>query len=262
MRAALLICALLAGCATADFEVVDGPLPDGAVQAVASPEELARPGLFSGLFGGGEAPAANAAPAPPEVTEAGLPEAAAPEPLPRRGLFAGMLNRSRAPAPDPGADGIDLRYGMVVPVCGTPRRALGQEVARFPERGSGYRLYDSNPGTIALRPHYITGFDDGCPRKFLAALAVFGGIGAYETTRYRDGRNSTTVTETDTRYKAIRARACGAPVGRACPPRQFARLARSAVFVSVYERFGTSPTWADMLIHDGRVVAKDFKSIR
>ncbi|MEM6275877.1 MAG: hypothetical protein AAF714_02935 [Pseudomonadota bacterium] len=261
MRTVILSLGFLAGCATADFEVVDGPLPEEAVQAVASPEELARPGFLSGLFERRRAPA-EATPDVPEVVEAGLPEKSSPEPLPRRGLLSGMLNRAVAPSPELGTDEIDLRYGMVVASCGTPRRDLGQEVARFPERGSGYRLYDSNPGTIALRPHYITGFDDGCPRKFLAALAVFGGIEAYETTRYKDGRNSTTVTETDTRYKAIRARACGAPVGTDCPSRQFARLARSAVFVSVYERFGTSPTWADMLIHDGRVVAKDFKSIR
>ncbi|MEM1373876.1 MAG: hypothetical protein AAGF78_05790 [Pseudomonadota bacterium] len=256
MRPAAL-CLLLAGCATADFEVVDGPLPDEAVQAVAAPEDVSGPGFLPSLFD-----RRAASPSPHGDIAADVPDAASPEPLPRRGLFSGMLDRARAPAPAPIREEIDLRYGMVVASCGTQRRDLGQEVARFPDRGSGYRLYDSNPGTIALRAHYITGFDDGCPRKFLAALAVFGGIGAYETTRYKDGRNSTTVTETDTRYKALRARACGAPVGTDCPQARFDRLARNTVFVSVYERFGTSPTWADMLIHDGRVVAKDFKSIR
>ncbi|MEM8591974.1 MAG: hypothetical protein AAGF13_05555 [Pseudomonadota bacterium] len=155
-----------------------------------------------------------------------------------------------------------LSYGEVVADCNVPRGELGQEVARFPENGRGYRLFDSNPSTINLRAHYILGFRDGCPRKFLAALAIFGGPGAYETTRYEDGRNSTIVTETDTRYKAIRARVCGAPVGQACSDRRFGQLERRAVFVSVYERFGTNPTWADMLIYDGEVVAKDFKAIR
>jgi hypothetical protein len=29
--------------------------------------------------------------------------------------------------------------------------------------------------------------------------------------------------------------------------------------VSIYETFGTNPVWADILIHDGAVVAMDFR---
>ncbi|MEL6549450.1 MAG: hypothetical protein AAFQ54_04300 [Pseudomonadota bacterium] len=156
-------------------------------------------------------------------------------------------------------DGGALAYGDIVVACDTPRRTLGTRVARFPERGRGYSLYDSDPSTTALRPHYITGFPDGCPRKFMAALALFGSANAYETTRVEDDLNTTIFTDTDRQYRAIRARVCGRPVGEACGASRFRALERSAVFVSVYERFGTNPTWADMLIYDGVVVAKDFK---
>ncbi|MEL6690729.1 MAG: hypothetical protein AAFP28_10465 [Pseudomonadota bacterium] len=193
---------------------------------------------------------------PAETIEA---QAAAPI---RAGFFASLLNRRAPREAAIVAPGTDLSYGVVVSSCGTPRSELGTEVSRFPDRGSGYRLYDTDPSSTVLRNHYITGFRDGCPRRFVAALAIFGGVQAYETTRYEDGRNTTTVTETDRLYKQIRRRVCGVPVGTECPERRFEKLGRDAVFVSVYERFGTAPTWADMLIYDGEVAAKDFKSIR
>ncbi|MCH2075832.1 MAG: hypothetical protein MK180_02945 [Rhodobacteraceae bacterium] len=194
--------------------------------------------------------------APQEKVEA---QATRPQ---RAGFFSSLLNRRASRGETIVAPGTDLGYGVVVSSCGTPRSELGKEVSRFPERGSAYRLYDTNPSSTVLRPHYITGFRDGCPRRFVAALAIFGGVQAYETTRYEDGGNTTTVTETDRLYKQIRRRVCGVPVGTECPERRFEKLGRDAVFVSVYERFGTAPTWADMLIYDGEVAAKDFKSIR
>ncbi|MEL6913976.1 MAG: hypothetical protein AAFP13_05710 [Pseudomonadota bacterium] len=175
------------------------------------------------------------------------------------GCDAALLGGARGPAVP--FDGEALAYGEIVVACDTPRAALGTRVARFPDQGRGYRLYDTDPSTTALRPHYITGFPDGCPRKFMAALAIFGGANAYETTRVEDTLNTTVFTETDRQYRAIRARVCGRPVGEACAASRFRALERSAVFVSVYERFGTNPTWADMLIYDGAVVAKDFKAL-
>ena len=154
-----------------------------------------------------------------------------------------------------------LSYGDIVPACETPQTALGTEVARYPERGRGDRLYDTSPGDTALRPHFLTGFSDGCPRKFLAALAIFGGPAAYETTR-ASSAGAAPRSETDVEYEAIRRRVCAAPLGQTCPARRFSRLESRAVFVSVYQRFGTNPTWADMLIYDGEVIAKDFKSLR
>lgn len=203
-------------------------------------------------------------PAASDAQAVAAAEMARPAAAPRGrfGLGGFLRGTPSAPEPDESVPLAALTYGQVARACGVKRADLGREVARYPERGAGYALYDSDPTTIALRPHYITGFKDGCPRKFLAALALFGGATAYETTRYKDGRNDTNITETDLRYKSIRASVCGAPVGSGCAERRFARLERRIVFVSVYERFGTNPTWADMLIYDGEVVAKDFKTVQ
>lgn len=275
MRRAALALAFVAGCgAQADFEVVDGAPPEvadlgpgEAVAAVPSAEEREGPGFLGRALSRAED--ATDAPTPEDAAIAATASAASSEdaPTPRRGLFGGLLSRVAMPAAqgsgeDTGVTPDALTYGQIIPACDVRGRALGQEVARFPETGAGYRLFDTDPSAIALRPHYITGFRDGCPRKFLAALALFGGADAYETTRFKDGRDDTAITETDTRYKAIRAQVCGRPVGEPCPERRFDALARSAVFVSVYSRFGTNPTWADVLIYEGEVVAKDFKHIR
>ncbi|MEM9350986.1 MAG: hypothetical protein AAGA47_12060 [Pseudomonadota bacterium] len=260
----------LAGCAElADLEVVDGAPPEGTIEAVeavsadvpllpsdgAASESAMEPerGFFGRLLERGRAAEA----ASPDG-DASMQEVASP--APRRGVLGGIFGGGSGRGDENGQ--VRLAYGDIIPACGTERGALGKEVARYPERGSGYRIYDTNPTTIALREHYITGFKDGCPRKFLAALAIFGGPQIYEATRENDARHETNLTDTDLEYKAIRERVCGAPMGRTCPQRRFQRLEREAVFVSVYRRFGTNPTWADLLIYDGEVVAKDFKSVR
>ncbi|MEM9438320.1 MAG: hypothetical protein AAGA15_14885 [Pseudomonadota bacterium] len=261
---------LLASCgARADLEVVDGAPPEGAIEAVeaasadvpllpgdgAASEPVAEPerGFFGRLLERGRAAEATS----PEG-DASVQEVASPSP--RRGVLGGIFGGGSVRGGDDGQ--VSLAYGDIVPACGTERGALGKEVARYPERGGGYRIYDTNPTTISLREHYITGFKDGCPRKFLAALAIFGGPQIYEATRENDEDHDTNLTNTDLEYRTIRARVCGAPPGQTCPARRFARLERDAVFVSVYERFGTNPTWADLLIYDGEVVAKDFKTVR
>ena len=247
--------------------------PDAADPKEAEP----RRGLLGRVFsrgGDGAAPdtidndeddIAGAVPVEETATEAAtiVPASA---PAPRRGLFGRVFggqsdtDSGEVATLDDLPDAADLQYGQVVPVCGLRRNALGKEVERY--AGSGYRLYDSDPSTIDLRAHYVTGFSDGCPRKFIAALAVFGDPGSYETTRFEDGRNSTTFTQSDAEYQKIRARICGRPAPADCADRRWGRLNDSTVFVSVYNRFDTSPSWADMLIHDGKIVAKDFKSIQ
>ena len=249
---------------------------DGS-EAIEPQESEPRRGLFGRMFSRGSETSMQVAtdegaedttqvvPAEETATEAAtiVPASA---PAPRRGLFGRVFGGKSDAAPEKGAalsdlpDAADLQYGQVVPVCGLRRGALGKEVERYP--GSGYRLYDSDPSTIELRAHYVTGFSDGCPRKFIAALAVFGDPGSYETTRFEDGRNSTTFTQSDAEYQKIRARICGRPAPADCADRRWNRLNDSTVFVSVYNRFDTSPSWADMLIHDGEIVAKDFKSIQ
>ncbi|MEM1302582.1 MAG: hypothetical protein AAGH17_08370 [Pseudomonadota bacterium] len=182
----------------------------------------------------------------------------------RRTTLLGALRRGGGPTePGPGQDGVAfgtvLPYGTMATICGVKPALMGEQVASYPEHGPRYRIYDSAPGTLSLRTHYITGFKDGCARQFTAALALFGAPGGHEATRYERSHRHIDMTRTDREYEALRARMCQAPVGSSCPERRFSRFEKSTVFVSVYERFGTNPRWADMLIHDGRVVAKDLK---
>ena len=231
-------------------------------------------GLFARLRVGA---AADAAAPEAQVTQVAavvtpglsVPEVAEAEPeetrvAARRTTLLGALRRGGGPTePGPGQDsiafGTKLPYGALATICGVQPALMGEQVASYPERSPRYRIYDSAPGTLALRTHYITGFKDGCARQFTAALALFGAPGGHEATRYKSSHRHIDMTRTDREYEALRARSCQAPVGSTCPERRFSRFEKSTVFVSVYERFGTNPRWADLLIHDGRVVAKDLK---
>ncbi|MEL6608899.1 MAG: hypothetical protein AAFO93_08305 [Pseudomonadota bacterium] len=251
----------------------DAVVGDADVTEIAALEpalEEARParrGLFSRLIGGAT-PAANvvarpetvgvplevapedAAPEVPEVTEAAAV-------TPRRGLFGGR--RTQQDAAPPVAQGTVLPYGAIATVCGLSGADLGTQTERYPERGRGYVLYDTAPGTLGLRTHYLTGFKDGCARQFTAALAIFGAPGAMEGVRTKAPHQPHVQTETDREYTALRARICRVADTAECPEGRFRTLERNTVFVSVYERFGTNTRWADMLLHDGMVLAKDFK---
>ncbi|MGR3490586.1 MAG: hypothetical protein ACU0DW_00900 [Shimia sp.] len=185
--------------------------------------------------------------APTEATEA----AAAPA---RGGLFGSRSDGTPEVTP-----GTQLEYGTIATVCGLSPRDMGEMVGTYPEGRTRYTLYDSAPGSLNQRTHYLTGFKDGCARQFTAALALFGTPDAHEAIRYSSGQRHIAFTATDRAYEAIRARTCrGATVGTPCGRAE--RLNRETAFVSVYERFGTSPQWADILIHDGAIVAKDLKS--
>ncbi|MEL7213775.1 MAG: hypothetical protein AAGK92_14015 [Pseudomonadota bacterium] len=214
-----------------------------------------------------------------EPTDAPSPEAEdtpvadaqpSPEDTPRRGL--GSLFRTAMPreaAPDQGPDSVDatpevprgtlLPYGTLARVCGLRTADLGTEVARYPERGRGYRLYDTNPSSTGLRTHFLTGFDDNCARQFTAALAIFGGTETHEAVRYDRSNRDLAFTDTDTAYENLKSRICRVGKGKPCSDRRRAALDKDTVFVSVYERFLGNPRWADMLLHDGRVLAKDLK---
>ncbi len=77
--------------------------------------------------------------------------------------------------------------------------------------------------------------------------------------RYEPSNAEIPYSATDIAYEEIKARICGAPQGQPCG-NALDRLGRRTTFVSIYEAFGTNPSWADILIHDGTVVAMDFKS--
>ncbi len=295
MRSALVAaCLVLAACGPGvdDLPTVDEAGVDtsaAVMEAAATPQpEVGGEGFLAGLFGRGPRVPEASAEAEREPTQASplttdAEEEATTADAARTGGFFGLFRGqsqapevqqasatamaraprvSRAPAEAEVGDiapGTRLAYGQIARVCGLRRSALGAEVGRYPERGRGYRLYDSTPGSTAPRTHYLTGFADGCPRQFTAALALFGAAGMHEQIRYRKSSDLVPYTATDAAYERIKSRICRVRRGAPCPENRLPRMEASTVFVSVYERFGSGPRWADILIHDGEVVAKDFK---
>ncbi len=200
--------------------------------------------------------------AAPAVTDELIEQAASPEPrVERRGLFG----RRAAVAPGTGPDsetvtlGTSLPYGEVARVCNVSPRDLGEKVESYPERGRGYTLFDSAPGGTHLRPFFLTGFKDGCARQFSAALVLFGDPETWEQIHYGAAGAVQPTSETDKAYEKVKSKVCKVRAGNPCGA-QMKTLARSTVFVSVYERFEDNPRWKIILLHDGALVAVDIKN--
>ncbi len=263
-RLIIALCAapFLAACSNPldSFErLSDVPLADDAVTAeIAAPAEEteAAPGLMQRLFSGivEDRARASAETAEP-VEELDLPVAA-----PRQGLWdrLGLGGLGAAPAagvatPSPETTvppGTLVPFGEIAQACGVRARNLGTQVMS----ASGYDVYDSNPTSTVARTHYVTGFADGCARQFTAALVLFGDIGTHELVRYSAADAGRAYSETDNAYEEIKGAFCGVPSGRPCGAR-LDRLARNTVFLTAYERFGSSPVWAEFLFSGGAVAA-------
>lgn len=145
-------------------------------------------------------------------------------------------------------------FGELRVACEISGTALGTKITE----ASGYQVYDSQPGATTIRPHYITGFDDRCARRFDAALVLFGDIGTHELVRYARTRVKLEYSATDEAYESIKASFCGVDPGVPCG-RRLDRLARDTTFVTAYETFGATPKWAEFLLHDGDVAATDIE---
>ncbi|KNG94925.1 hypothetical protein [Pseudaestuariivita atlantica] len=254
---------------------------DAVVADVAEVEETAKPrrGLLGGFLQRARSASARAEaveeekrdavePAGEEVAALAPDSVAAPETdteeaAPRRrGLF-GQLSAARGPRIDPDAPdarvvpyGTPVNFGEVVRVCDVPRNGLGKEIARYPEKRPTYRLYDSKPKQTGLRTHYLTGFKDGCARQFTAALALFGEAALHEQLRYGLPSKVQPYSATDEAYETVKGRVCRAAKGKPCGAK-IEKLAQTTVFVSTYERYEGSASWANILLHDGTVVEKD-----
>ena len=181
-----------------------------------------------------------------------------PEAAPRRGgLFGLFRGRTTTPEPEaPSNDAVEagtmLPFGAYARVCDLPRDRRGTRVARL----SGHGVYDSIPNSTAARPHYITGFADGCARTFTAAVVVPADAETHEFIRYT-ARPDRPYSEVDDAYEALKASVCRVGRGRPCGDR-IEQLTRQTEFLTIYERFEseTSP-WAEILLHDGAVLAMD-----
>ena len=231
------LAAVLSGCA-------DPVAPVGKLSDLDIPEPEASVGIADQSDGGGGF-FARLGLSRPQPAEAGNSETAA---APRSGPDAQTV-----------AVGTLLPFGEVARVCDLPAAQRGKEVARYPERGGRYRLYDSAPGQTAPHSFYLTGFPDGCARQFTAALAVFGRAGMHEQIRYVLPDAAQPYSDTDKAYEEVKSRICGVARQKPCGAR-LSHLERDTVFLSLYERFGSNARWSNLLLHGGQVLAQDIKS--
>ena len=283
MRKIALICVLaLAGCGAPEAEIgrlseQDVPEDAGRMGAVPGPEaqdEGSGGGFFARLLGG-DKPKAETAEDRKEAEDSGGAEETASltppetygatrevEPRPqKRGLFGLLGGGGNAPAEGATSEvapGTVLPYGRVARICGLSARQMGSKVESFPERRGTYALYDSAPGSTALRTFYLTGFDDGCARQFSAAVAVLAGAESHEQLRYGLPAEVHPYSTTDKAYETLKSRVCKVGRGKPCGNR-IKRLENDTVFVSIYERFGSNAQWHTVLVHGGDVLAQDRK---
>ncbi len=197
------------------------------------------------------------------VKLAALGEPAAPKAKPRNGGLFGFGRKPKTPkggAPDYQQVGpnVVLPYGEIAQLCGVPIGKLGKKVAKYPETGRGFVIYDSDPDSTDPRNFYVTGFDDGCARQFTAALVMFGAASMHELLRYGLPAEVHPYSATDKAYEKIKRRICGVGRNKPCGEK-IAEVEKTTVFVSVYERFGSNPRWKTILLHDGALVATDIK---
>jgi hypothetical protein len=155
--------------------------------------------------------------------------------------------------------GTVLPFGDIGVVCGVRGRALGKEVDRFPAKGKGYRLYDSNPSSTLPRTHFLTGFKDGCARQFTASLVLIGSPVLHEQMRYDPSNNDIPVTEADKAYERIKRRICKVSKGEPCPEKHVAALEKGMAFVTLYERFGGNASWEEVLLHNGQIAGTSLR---
>ncbi|WP_166416963.1 hypothetical protein [Cochlodiniinecator piscidefendens] len=190
-----------------------------------------------------------------EPAEPSDAEDAAEVETPRRGLAALFAPRaSMAPNPmdEPNAG---LEFGTVGRVCAVRGAELGQEVDRYPDARRGYRLFDTNPGSLEPRVFHITGFEDGCARRVTGAIALLGSPAVHEAVRYSQAQSTVPYSVVDEAYENVRRATCRARRGLPCPDARMAGLQRSTGFLHLYGHFGQSDRWMEVLLSDGDVVA-------
>lgn len=175
-----------------------------------------------------------------------------------RGLFGMAAVKGADSAASEVAPGTKLPFGKVARVCGMTNAQMGKKIAQYPEKRPRHKIYDSDPGNIAPHSFFITGFDDRCVRQFTASLAVFGSVAMHEQLRYGLPAEVQPYSDTDKAYETVKSRVCGVPRRKPCG-NKVKKLDSSTVFISIYERFGSNSHWANLLLHNGQVLAQDRK---
>lgn len=226
---------------------------------VATPES-ARPTGLGGLFGLFRRGNDDAKPETPEPAAQpaaeGAPATETREPA-RAGFFGrlfgggsdgGTPEPARAPADTGLEPGTKIALGEVGRVCNLPNKDRGTRIATQ----AGFTLYDTFPNSTSSRPFYLTGFSDGCARQVTGALVMFGDAAIHERHLYSQRRP--TYMAVDSAYEQIKSRVCRVGHGKPCGDK-ITRLNRTVAFVTVYPRFETSGTWAELLLSSRKVQA-------
>jgi hypothetical protein len=214
------------------------------------------------------APVAAALPAAPDATSeetiAALPEPApAPEAIEkpaRRGLFGPRKSGATGGAKSTVARGEVLPFGQVGVACGLRKSEMGRQVDHFPKEGKAqWFLFDTNPASTGPRTQFITGFSDKCARQFTASLALFGAPALHETHRYSSSQRHKPYSQADTAYEAIKSRLCGVGRGKRCPAAKIGAVESKVAFVSIYNRFGDTKGWLELLLNNGKLETQQLR---
>ena len=233
-------------------EATDGLVDEAKIAAVTDTAPLAearpRRGLF-GLLTGARAKADEDAGTEELRTASLTPQ---PQSQPKRSRVGNGPDALEVSA------GTQLPSGAIARVCDISKRQMGKEVGRFPERGNGYRMYDSAPRATGPRPFYVTGFKDGCARTFTAALALFGSPSMHEQLRYGLPAKETPYSTTDKAYENIKVAVCKVSRRKPCGSK-VTLLEKDTAFISIYDRIGSNSSWSNVLLHRGTVLAADRK---
>jgi len=81
-----------------------------------------------------------------------------------------------------------------------------------------------------------------------------GDAATHEALRALPPSRSAAASETDAAFEAIKSRVCRVGRGQPCGDR-IGALDRNTLFLTVYDRFGSSDRWVEVLLHDGAVAA-------
>jgi len=176
------------------------------------------------------------------------------------GLFSLFRSKPKdAPAPKGIAFGTRVGFGSAAPLCDYPKKKIGKLVAQYPEKKPVYWLYDSAPGSEEARAFYIKGFADGCLRQVRATVVVFGSVEMHEQIRYGLPAELHPYSDTDKAYEKVKRSVCKVGAKKPCGDK-LPLLTPNTVFLSLYSTEVSAQDWANLLLHDGQLMASDRKS--
>ncbi|ALI56906.1 hypothetical protein [Celeribacter marinus] len=187
------------------------------------------------------------------------------EPAPKKnGLFGGLFANARSTGSGAARSTVQpgevVAFGTVGVACEAKPAAQAKLVDKFPREGRAvWKLYDTDVSSTQARTQFITGFDDNCPRQITASLVMFGSAALHEVHRYSKARKKAPWSLADKEYEVIKSKTCGVGKGVNCPAQNLPKLESHMAFVSVYETFGGTGAWLELLVSDGKLISDEVR---